>query len=415
MTLMFSLQLLALLVAAASLLLVHAWLGAVLPAATLLVYDLVWGGFLAWWALSIAIMRLRRAVQPDTAEGWYDHTLAVFWLGNVATVISFWIALPHGSEAMRLLVAMMCAAPVTVEIIGTIRPPAAGPRDLWSTLAPLGIPAGLMVWFAGSHDEFAVPVIFFMAAFLGGLLLLRELVQGMVTDTWAAKRAAEAARDGRTRFLAAASHDLGQPLQAARLFFDQALAAEPGPARSRAARGVHWAFDATEQLLGQMLEHLRLEAGQVAARAVAMPVGPLLAELAERHEPAARLAGLEIAVVPSRLAVIGDRALIDRALGNLVGNAIRHAGAGRLLIGARRCGGRVRIWVIDDGVGVPAADWSQLFDDHFQGSNHGDAIRGGFGLGLASTRRLAELMGGAAGHERRWRRGAAFWLDLPAA
>lgn len=415
MSLMFGLQLLALLVAAASLLLVHLWLGAVLPAGTLLVYDLVWGGFMLWWAGSIAWLRARRRVRPDTAEGWYTHTLLVFWPGNGATVISFWIALPYGSEAMRLLVAMMCAAPVTVEIIGTIRPSAFGPRDGLSTYAPLGIPAGLALWFALSDDEFAVPVILFLAAFLTGLLLLREMVQRMVNEAWAAKRAAEMARDGRTRFLAAASHDLGQPLQAARLFFEQALAAGPATARDRAVRGVNWAFDATEQLLAQMLDHLRLESGQVSARVQALNVGPLLAELAERHEPAARLAGLRLSVAPSSLQVAGDRALVDRALGNLVANAIRHAGAGRLLIGARRRGGQVRLWVIDNGVGIADADRAQLFDDHFQGSNHGDEIRGGFGLGLASTRRLAELMGGAAGHDARWRRSAAFWLELPSA
>jgi signal transduction histidine kinase len=240
-------------------------------------------------------------------------------------------------------------------------------------------------------------------------------MQGWVDQAWAATRAAEASRDGRTRFLASASHDLGQPLQAARLFFDQAMANPAGPARDAAARGLNWAFDSTEALLGQMLDHLRLESGQVAARIEAFPLGPAIAQLAEMHEPAARLARVDIIAVPTRLAVRADRALVDRALGNLVTNALRHARARRVLVGARKTAGRVLIWVIDDGVGIPEADHPRLFDDHFQGSNHGDDVRGGFGLGLASTRRLAALMQGAAGIDRRWTRGSAFWIELPAA
>ena len=223
----------------------------------------------------------------------------------------------------------------------------------------------------------------------------------------------EAARDARTRFLASASHDLGQPLQAARLFFDQVLQSPAGPVRERAVRNVRWAFDTTEHLLGQMLDHLRLESGEVEARLEPLPLGPLIARVAEMHEPAARLKNLDINALPSRLVAMADRTLVERALGNLLINAIRHAEARRVLVGARRRGDRLRLWVIDNGVGIPDADRARLFEDHVQGSNHGDEIRGGFGLGLASCRRIAELMGAAAGHEPRWTNGAAFWIDLP--
>ncbi|HEX7945954.1 MAG TPA: ATP-binding protein, partial [Phenylobacterium sp.] len=137
--------------------------------------------------------------------------------------------------------------------------------------------------------------------------------------------------------------------------------------------------------------------------------------MAEMHEPSARLAGVDIIALTSRLSARADPELVERALGNLVANAIRHAKARRLLIGARRRGGRVRLWVIDDGVGIGEVDAVRLFQDFAQGSDHGDEIRGGFGLGLASARRMAGLMGGAVGLERQWRGGSAFWLELPAA
>jgi signal transduction histidine kinase len=168
-------------------------------------------------------------------------------------------------------------------------------------------------------------------------------------------------------------------------------------------------------LLGQMLDHLRLEAGGVEPHIGRLAVGPLIARLAELNEPAARLAGVEILALPTHLQALADPALTERALGNLLGNAIRHAKARRVLVGARRREGRVRLWVIDDGVGVSEADAPRLFDDFVQGSDHGDEVRGGFGLGLASARRMAGLMDGAIGLDRGWLAGSAFWLELPGA
>lgn len=413
MSLMISLQALAILTVAGAIVFVHAWLGPVVPAGRLMLFDLVYGGFDLWWAVSIVVLRLTRKVTEDTAEAWYGHTTQVFWFGNFATVAAFALVMPYGSESLRLVVAMVCLAPVAVEAMGTILTPRLGRRDIWSTLVPAFIPIGIIIMFALSGDEFAIPVMVFVTSFTLALLLLREVVQGWVDYGWAAAQAAEAARDARTRFLASASHDLGQPLQAARLFFDQVLQSPEGAARDRSIRNVRWAFDTTEQLLGQMLDHLRLESGEVEARLEPLPLGPLIARVAEMHEPAARLKGMHIDALPTRLVALADRGLVERALGNLVTNAIRHAGARRVLVGARRHGDRVRLWVIDNGVGIPDADRARLFEDHVQGSNHGDEIRGGFGLGLASCRRIALLMGGAAGHEPRWRNGAAFWIDLP--
>jgi signal transduction histidine kinase len=413
MSLMISLQALAILTVTGAIVFVHVWLGPVVPPARMLLFDVVYGGFNLWWAVSIVILRVTRKITEDTAEAWYGHTTQVFWFGNVATVTAFALVMPYASEALRLVVTMVCLAPVAVEAIGTILTPRLGRRDVSSTLAPAFIPVGIVIMFAVSGDEFAIPVMVFVMSFTIALLLLREVVQGWVDYAWDAAQAAEAARDARTRFLASASHDLGQPLQAARLFFDQVLQSPAGPARERAVRNVRWAFDNTEHLLGQMMDHLRLESGEVEARLAPLPLGPLIARVAEMHEPAARLKGVDIDALPTRLVASADSALVERALGNLVANAIRHAKARRVLVGARRKGDRVRVWVIDNGVGIPDADRPRLFEDHVQGSNHGDEIRGGFGLGLASCRRIAELMGGSAGHEPRWSNGAAFWIDLP--
>jgi len=222
-----------------------------------------------------------------------------------------------------------------------------------------------------------------------------------------------AERDAKTRFIASASHDLGQPVQAARMFFDQAIRSDVGPKRDKAVQGVHWAFDTTEQLLGQMMAHLQLESGVVEPKGDAFVIGPLIAEIADMNEPAAALANVSLHAMSCGLVVQADQALVRRAIGNLIGNAIRHAKAKRILIGARSSGRHVRLWVIDDGTGIPAFDVPRLFEDYVQGSDHGADIRGGFGLGLATTRRLARLMEGDAGLETNWVNGAAFWLELP--
>eukprot|EP01036_Dinobryon_divergens_P020850 gene20850-28606_t len=120
MNLMMRMHLIAIVVAVASMGLVHVWLGGIIPPASLVLYDLIFGGFILWWTASIVWRRARKTVTDDTADGWYDHTLAVFWVGNVAVVATFWISMSYASEALQLLVTMMCLGTMTVEAIGTV-------------------------------------------------------------------------------------------------------------------------------------------------------------------------------------------------------------------------------------------------------------------------------------------------------
>ncbi|WP_293904829.1 HAMP domain-containing sensor histidine kinase [Phenylobacterium sp.] len=372
----------------------------------------LWVGVIVVWSLGRHRMDGRRLT-------WRRANWAITWLGNASNIAGFWLAMPYADDALVLLLAVFSYAAVTVAVLGSIqRPPAS---EGW-VLAPVALPASLALWAALHWDRYVGPLMPYSLVYVIMMLELRRTVQRSSNRAYAAQQAAEAAlaevaaeRDAKTRFLTSASHDLGQPLQAARLSFDQVLRSPDPVQREKAARRVAWAFDATEQLLRQMLDHLRLESGVVEARIAPVPVGPLIARLAELQEPAARLAGVELHALPSRLVASADAALTERALGNLLANAIRHAKARRVLVGARRCAGRVRVWVIDDGAGIAEADAPGLFEDYVQGSDHGDEIRGGFGLGLASARRMAGLMGASVGLERKWLHGSAFWLELEAA
>ncbi|HEX7944722.1 MAG TPA: HAMP domain-containing sensor histidine kinase [Phenylobacterium sp.] len=376
------------------------------------------------YAVVFVAVWLMMMMRPVPASGvgrvaWPFSSPFVVWAGNVLLAGAFWLWMPYADEGvlMACIVCQICT--VTVYIMTTIEPPPSRGRIV---LTPLVLPISIALYLLVHPVEYSIALSVFIFSFAATIVVLQRFVQQAVDDTFLARRAAEAAlvqvaaeRDAKTRFLASASHDLGQPLQAARLSFDQALRSPDPVRRERAAKRVGWAFDATEQLLRQMLDHLRLESGAVEARLDDVAVGPLIAHIAEMNEPAAKLAGLDLHVMPSRLWVRADPALTERALGNLVANAIRHSKGRRVLVGARLRQGRVRLWVIDDGVGVAAADASKLFEEYAQGSNHGDEIRGGFGLGLASARRMANLMGGEVALEAKWLNGSAFWLELPLA
>ena len=372
---------------------------------------------LAWLGL-LAVSVLRRGSEPEVLASRAGNRL-VIWGGNAVLVFGFWLSMPYADEAVRMLCVAGVFATVATEVLGAIERPPARRRMVFS---PLALPISTALYFIVHWERFSLIVAPFSIAYAFNVMMLRGVVQRAVDRTHAARQTAEMAlaevaaeRDAKTRFLTSASHDLGQPLQAARLFFDQAMRAPDAARREAAARRVTWAFDATEQLLRQMLDHLRLESAAVEPRLERLAVGPLIARIAEMNEPAARLAGVSLLALPSRHHATADPALVERALGNLVANGVRHAKARRVLVGARRQGDRLRLWVIDDGVGIADADAAHIFEDYVQGSDHGDEIRGGFGLGLASARRMAGLMGGQVGLDRKWTHGSAFWLELGAA
>jgi len=392
------------------------YVGPSLPASNRYIIQALAAVFVGGWLVQL--------VRPTPPHGrgrvaWPFSSNFVIWGGIALLTGAFWLWMPYADEQVMLACVICQICTVTVYIMTTIEPPPSRPRPRFETVV---FPVSIALYLVVHPTAYSPPLVVFIGCYAVTILLLQRFVQHAVDEAYAARLAAETAlvqvaaeRDAKTRFLASASHDLGQPLQAARLSFDQVLRSTDPTQRERAVRRVGWAFDTTEQLLRRILDHLRLESGIIEAKVRPVAVGPLIARVAELHEPAARLAGVEIVVLPSRLQALADPELLERALSNLVVNSLRHAKARRVLIGARRHAGRVRLWVIDDGVGISAADAPTLFEDYVQGSNHGDEVRGGFGLGLASARRIAHLMGGEVALEAKWLNGSAFRLELPAA
>ncbi|WP_436824361.1 ATP-binding response regulator [Variovorax sp. DT-64] len=226
---------------------------------------------------------------------------------------------------------------------------------------------------------------------------------------------AEQAALSRARFLAAASHDLRQPLHAMGLFID-GLLPTASPTQRPAVLRLQEGAEFMGVLLDDLLEISRLDA-QVLTPAIGnVSLAMLFDQLGAQH--AARAAASQVRLVwrDRGLAVRSDPALLLRILGNLVGNAITHSGIeGTVLVAARRRGGRVRIEVRDNGVGIAPIHQARIFEEFYQVANTERDRRQGFGLGLAICARVAALLGTRIGLRSALQAGSTFSLELPGA
>lgn len=251
-----------------------------------------------------------------------------------------------------------------------------------------------------------------------------ERLEARVADRTArleeARRVAEDATASKTRFLAAASHDLLQPLHAARLFI-AALKEEPGvsgpdagPASRTLALNADRAIDSAHRLLTALLNLSKLEAGGVKAAVTRLSLDGLFDELRREYAPVAEAKGLGLTFVSSGLWVLSDRDLLRSMLQNLIANAIRYTDAGRVLVGARRCGETVRLLVCDTGRGIPDADQETVFGE-FVRLPGAPVDEPGAGLGLAIVRRLSSLLDHPLELSSRVGRGSIFRITVPRA
>ena len=171
-----------------------------------------------------------------------------------------------------------------------------------------------------------------------------------------AKAEAEVANLSKTKFLAAASHDLLQPLNAARLFVAALLERPLGEKESEFADRIDGALKSVEALLATLLDISKFDAGAVNVDRVEFDIADVLASLEQEYAPTGREAGLDFRFVACSAVVLSDPALLTRIVRNLVSNAIRYTAAGRVLLGCRRRGRMLRIEVWDTGLGIPEAN-----------------------------------------------------------
>jgi Na+/proline symporter/CheY-like chemotaxis protein len=211
------------------------------------------------------------------------------------------------------------------------------------------------------------------------------------TELALAKSTAEDANISKTRFLAAASHDILQPLNAARLYVTSLVERQNGGEDSRLVENIDDSLEAIEEILGALLDISRLDAGAMTPSITSFKIGDLMRSLEIEFAPSARAKGLELTFVPCSLPVESDRSLLRRLLQNFISNAIKYTPHGRVLVGCRRDGQTLKICVYDTGVGIPIIKRGEIFKE-FHRLEQGARIARGLGLGLSIVERLARVL-----------------------
>jgi len=254
--------------------------------------------------------------------------------------------------------------------------------------------------------------------------LIRRRIRARIADNElrAAKENAEAASLAKTRFLAAASHDLRQPVQALGLFAAtlQAMARKPqlsGDEVGHVASRLQLALQGLGRLLNGLFDLSGLDNGTVTVSKRLVSVRDLFAELQSAFAGPAAAKGLRLRVrsPSSQLWLDTDPVIVSRVLSNLVANALRYTTHGGVLVGCRRRGSHVEIQVIDTGIGIAPAEQARIFSEFYQVADVSRERERGMGLGLAIAQRSAQLLGGAIAVTSMPQRGSCFSLTLPLA
>ncbi|MBZ9956992.1 MULTISPECIES: PAS domain-containing hybrid sensor histidine kinase/response regulator [unclassified Mesorhizobium] len=206
-----------------------------------------------------------------------------------------------------------------------------------------------------------------------------------------AQMLAEEANLGKTRFLAAAGHDILQPLNAARLYCSSLIEkAGKGPA-GKAAVNIDSSLESVETILGAVLDISRLDAGAMKPDDTAFNLDALLRQIGNDFRPLAAEKQLKLTIMPSSLTVMTDRNLLRRLIQNLVSNAIKYTRHGRILVGVRRRGELAEIQVIDTGIGIAGDKLNTVFRE-FTRLDEGAREAEGLGLGLSIVDRIARVL-----------------------
>jgi signal transduction histidine kinase len=244
--------------------------------------------------------------------------------------------------------------------------------------------------------------------------LLSALEQRSAEAEEARARAEEANRI-KSQFLAAASHDLRQPLHALSLYSASLRGRVFDTEAGRMVDGIQSTIDAMEGLFEGLLDVSRLEAGAITPSIQAVSVAALFDRLEQVFGPAAAQSETDLRFRSATTWVRTDGALLEQVLSNLIGNALRHAAGGSVMVAARKCADAVLFEVRDNGPGVPLADQTRIFEDFVQLGNAERDRRKGLGLGLAIARRAASLIDAELGIRSQPGRGAVFHLRQPLA
>ncbi|HEX3380732.1 MAG TPA: hybrid sensor histidine kinase/response regulator [Paraburkholderia sp.] len=280
----------------------------------------------------------------------------------------------------------------------------------FSTSIPFLLLPSIVLHF-GSHTFdrtiLAIVLAFFFCAInvyaMSYRKLFRQVVQARVDQQYLAeslagqKRVAEEASLAKTRFFAAASHDLRQPLHAIGLLAASLNDPAATPAQhAKTAGHIVYNVEALNQLFNQVLDLARLESGVTQVIRLHFRLSELFERVGSQYRPQAAAKGLALRIAPTSMVVYDDPVLLERVLSNLLSNAVRYTEQGAIWLGFRRAGRQKGgyIEVRDSGVGIAPDEHERIFEEFYQVANPQRDARQGHGLGLPTVKRLVGLLGG---------------------
>jgi signal transduction histidine kinase/CheY-like chemotaxis protein len=374
-------------------------------------------GNIAVAPLAIGLASLARNFPPrrEIVEG-------VLALAVVSLVCALLVFLPNEPWTAELAIGALC--PLLLWIASRLRPAFTAVATficaitiVWTTIFAIGVFGDLQL---SIEERVLAAQATILAISLGALVLAalfseRRLHESAILEREArlqvAWKSAELADRGKSTFLAAASHDLRQPLQTLKLL-QAALGPHypSGEARNLVAE-IGQSLDTMTSILSSLLDVNRLESGNLRPLVSEFSLGEIFEPLAGDFVAPAQEKGLRLRIVRSELIIRSDRRMLAEMIRNLLSNAVRYTDRGQILLGCRRAGDNAQIEVWDSGVGITEDQLPNIFDEYYKGTDGTE--QGGFGLGLAIVKRLGEILDHKVEVRSIPGKGTRFFIEVP--
>ena len=371
--------------------------------------------------LTLIFTYLRRKPPASEWRLWSRRFTIGVLIASVSMGLFSWWLLPASRFDMQLLVMLyLCAvASGAITAFGVLRP-----AIFFSIVPMMLLPTG---WMVAQADWIHWVLAFIIVAWLLAItdqarrygaqfeesVRLRFENEELIARLRGEKLIAEEASTAKSRFLAAASHDLRQPVHALTLF----VAALRPRVNDAEAKRLLDHIDSSVQAMGGLFNGLldisRLDAGVVEVHPQTFAMHPLLERICRDYAGDAETKHIELTCRPTRAAVYSDPLLVERVVRNIVANAIAYTDSGRILVGCRRRGRTLSVQVWDTGRGIPATEQARIFTEFYQVANPERDRSKGVGLGLAIVKRLTALLGHPLILRSQPERGSVFTLDMP--
>ena len=362
------------------------------------------------------VRRLDDAALAAGAARWHRRAVLGSGLTGLLWSAALLMAFRAGDGSSQMYAAMLAC----ITGVASTNVMAPLPRAFIALLAPLSVTlTGLFVALGTWVGAYNAGLALAGAALASALMLrharlLRES-HAMRFEREALLAETQAARDAQARFLAAASHDLRQPVHALGLLAAQAEAELQGRRAAATAAQLQSMAQALDVLVEALLDVSRLDSGAVVAHPQPFPLQRLFDRLAPEFAVVAEASGLQWRLRPTAQWVHSDEMQLERMLRTLLSNALNYTQQGGVLLAARPCGGGVRIGVWDTGPGIAPEHQARVFDEFVQLQNPGRDRRRGHGLGLSIVARLSRLLRHPVTLRSRLGRGSGFSVSVPLA